>query len=360
VLDYIDYAGLTPNRSYGSFPDGQSFTRQEFTYVTPGATNNGASAPLSVCINEWMAGNTHTLVNPISGKYSDWFELYNYGTNSADLTGYYLTDNQTNRSNFEIPSGYSIPPRGFLLVWADGKTTNGTPDLHVSFKLDKSGESIGLYGADGNPVDYVIYGPQADDVSQGRYPDGDRAVIWAMPNPTPGAANQIPNTAPVLAQIGDQFIHVGQTLRLSVTATDAESAFQQLSFTLDSGAPIGATIDPVTGSFTWVATNAVVPSTNAVTVRVTDNGTPPLSGSASFSVIILPLPQLDSALAGSVLHLSFQGLPGRTYQVQFKDDLSDTGWTALTSSLPGTGALLEADDDLASRRQRYYRIVVGP
>ncbi len=36
VLDYVNYAGLHSDRSYGSFPDGQPFDRQEFFYVTPG------------------------------------------------------------------------------------------------------------------------------------------------------------------------------------------------------------------------------------------------------------------------------------------------------------------------------------
>ena len=40
VLDYVDYASLAPNYSYGSFPDAQSFVRQEFLIATPGGTNN--------------------------------------------------------------------------------------------------------------------------------------------------------------------------------------------------------------------------------------------------------------------------------------------------------------------------------
>src|SRR5204862_951453 len=116
VLDYVDYSGVTANRSYGSFPDGQSFDRQQFFYVTPGGINNATSAPLTVAINEVMAGNTHTLQDPLDGnKYDDWFELYNYGTNSADLSGYYLTDTLSNRFKSLIPSGYTIPPHGFLL-----------------------------------------------------------------------------------------------------------------------------------------------------------------------------------------------------------------------------------------------------
>ncbi|HVV73648.1 MAG TPA: lamin tail domain-containing protein, partial [Verrucomicrobiae bacterium] len=44
VLDYVDYAGLPPNTSYGSVPDGQSFDRQEFGSATPGGSNLLASA----------------------------------------------------------------------------------------------------------------------------------------------------------------------------------------------------------------------------------------------------------------------------------------------------------------------------
>src|SRR4029077_18593131 len=211
VLDYINYAGVGLNHSYGSFPDGQSFDRQEFFYVTPGGTNNGTSAPLSVVINEWMAGNTHTATNPLSGKYSDWFELYNSGTNTAVLGGYYLTDSLTNQFNYQIPAGYTIPPHGFLLVWADGKSTNGTADLHVPFKLSKSGEGLGLYGSDGNPVDFVNYGAQSDDISEGRYPDG-AVNRFFMPLPTPRTNNVIPNTAPVLGPTTNKLVHIGETV----------------------------------------------------------------------------------------------------------------------------------------------------
>ena len=55
----INYSDLTTNRSYGSFPDGQLLDRQEFYYVTPGTTNNGASAPLAVFINEWQDALIH-------------------------------------------------------------------------------------------------------------------------------------------------------------------------------------------------------------------------------------------------------------------------------------------------------------
>jgi hypothetical protein len=357
VLDFIDYTNLVPNRSYGSFPDGQGVDRRELFYPTPAGTNNGTSASLTVVINEWMAGNTHTLTNPLTGKYSDWFELYNYGTNPANLAGYYLTDSLTNQFKFPIPAGYVIPAGGFLLVWADGKTEVGTADLHISFKLSKAGESLGLYGPDGQPVDFFSYGAQTDDVSQGRFPDG-AAAFYSMPVPTPRAPNQIPNTAPRLTPIPDQYFHAGQTLRLTVTATDAESAFQSLLFSLDNP-PAQAGIDSGTGLLTWNLNNLPAPSTNRLSVRVTDNGLPPLSDTTFLTVIVLPPPQLHSGVpAGNILPLRFDALSGQTYQVQYKDSLRDAEWLPLTAALPGQGGTLEAADDMTGHSNRFYRLVV--
>ena len=127
--------------------------RQEFFFATPGTTNNGSSAPLSVVINEWMAANTHTIADPLDGnKFDDWFRLYNYGAITADLTGYYLTDSLTNQFDFQIPAGYTRS-RHWLPAGRLGRQEEHhrqVAGLHVNFKLSKSGTSIGLYGADGN------------------------------------------------------------------------------------------------------------------------------------------------------------------------------------------------------------------
>lgn len=45
VLDFLEYNNLLPDYSYGSFPDGQSFYRQQFVHATPGATNDGTIVP---------------------------------------------------------------------------------------------------------------------------------------------------------------------------------------------------------------------------------------------------------------------------------------------------------------------------
>ncbi|HYG33617.1 MAG TPA: lamin tail domain-containing protein, partial [Clostridia bacterium] len=358
VLDYVDYVNLTPNRSFGSYPDGQSFARQEFFYVSPGANNNGASAPLTVRINEWMAGNTRTLPNPLTGKYSDWFELYNYGTNTAYLGGYYLTDNLTNQFQFQIPPGYSIPPGGYLLVWADGRITNGTPDLHIDFKLSKSGESLGLFGSDGVAVDYVTYGTQTDDVSEGRYPDG-APNFYPMLTPTPRTRNVLANFPPALEPIADRFVILGQSLALSVVATDPDQPAQTLTYSLGSSTPAGASINSATGFLTWNPTTA--PSTNLFTVIVRDNGNPSLSVTQSFKVIVHLPPQLAGAfVTGNELRLSWGTLSGQSYQLEYCENLTLPQWSPLGGPVIGTGTVLEFPTDLTLSTLRFYRLRVLP
>jgi hypothetical protein len=126
VLDYVGYTNLLPHHSYGSFPDGQSFARKTTYRATPGWSNELAVTQLPLTINEWMAGNTRTLLNPSTGRYDDWFEIHNGGVSEADLGGLYLTDALSDPARSLIPPGTRIPARGFLLVWADG-LTNASP-----------------------------------------------------------------------------------------------------------------------------------------------------------------------------------------------------------------------------------------
>ena len=122
-------------------------------------------------INEWMAANTGSVSDPADGHFDDWFELFNAGPTPVDLSGYTLTDTLTNKTLFTIPTGYSVPAGGYLLVWADQDTSQNTtnsPDLHAGFKLSQAGEAIGLFAPDGTTIDTVTFGVQTNDVSQGR------------------------------------------------------------------------------------------------------------------------------------------------------------------------------------------------
>mgnify|MGYP003345615171 CR=1 FL=1 len=290
IIDYLSYRTPVAGRSYGSFPDGAVSGRRLFPVMTPGAPNDPAYPPLDVRINEWMADNATTLVDPADGQYQDWFELWNPADELADLSGCTLTDNAANPGQFKVPLGTVIPPHGFLLVWADGHPSqNGVdvPDLHVNFSLAKGGEIIALYGPDGGVIDAVGFGPQTADISQGRYPDG-APDIRSFTNATPRAANllRLPNTPPLLAQPPDRVVDEGVLLSFAAVAVDTDLPSQGLAYSLDAGAPEGASIDPHTGVFRWIPSESQGPGVYTLTLRVTDDGLPPLSDARLFKVTV--------------------------------------------------------------------------
>src|SRR4029079_9652003 len=65
----------------------------------------------------------------------------------------------------------------------------------------------------------------------------------------PASADSVPgNTAPVIRPVADLLIAGGDALDLRVSAADAQSPPQKLSFTLEGGLPPGMVIDPQTGA----------------------------------------------------------------------------------------------------------------
>jgi hypothetical protein len=320
-----------------------------------------------IYINEWMADNTFTIANPVGKAYEDWFELYNPGTNSVDLGGLFLADSITNKFQFEIPPGYIIPAGGFLLVWADNTPErNGTnqSDLHVNFQLNKRGEAIGLFGPDGTIIDFVAFGQQTNDVSEGRYPDGAANIVY-MPTATPRKANVSNlvqgNTPPVLGPLPDRRLVVGQTLSFIITAVDNDTPPQTLTFSLLTNAPTGAILSPA-GQFNWTPAPNQAPSTNVISLQVADNGTPPASATGQFTVFVGEPTKLAPGainIGNGQISFSFATLAGKTYQVQVKNNLNDASWSDLGQPQTATGAALSLSDNLQAHPQRFYRIRVG-
>jgi hypothetical protein len=142
-------------------------------------------SPLS--INECLAKNNSGIQDE-AGSFEDWVELYNAGSVSVNLAGYFLTDNLAKPTKWEFPE-VTIAAGGYLLIWADDDETNGL--LHASFKISAEGEVLGLFSpiADGNRLhDVISFGPQTADVSYGRQCDGETPWVF-FDVPTPGVSN---------------------------------------------------------------------------------------------------------------------------------------------------------------------------
>jgi len=195
---------------------------------------------ISLVINEFVASNNSSVQDP-QGQYDDWIEIYNFGSDAIDIGAFYLTDDLSVPAKWRIPDGIpaltTIPPHGYLLIWADNDTAYS--GLHANFRLSGGGEEIGLFDTDGSTlIDSVIFLDQTTDISYGRYPDAND--VWRfIAAPTPGQEN----TGGYLGIADDpKFSHEHgfYTTPFSVTlATETKGAV--IYYTLDGSEPYDTT-----------------------------------------------------------------------------------------------------------------------
>jgi len=124
------------------------------------------------------------------------------------------------------------------------------------------------------------------------------------------------NDPPIVEPIGDTSLDEGTLLSFNVIAYDTNDPPQTLAYSLDPGAPAGAAISD-TGLFTWTPGEADGPATHGITVRVTDDGFPPRSAAASFSVVVR---EVNSApTVTTILPQSFNEGSLKSFQVVATD-----------------------------------------
>src|ERR1035441_8838806 len=89
----------------------------------------------------------------------------------------------------------------------------------------------------------------------------------------------------MLSPIPNQSIYANTLLMFTASATDTDQPPQSLAFSLNSGAPAGASITSG-GVFTWTPTAAQAPGTYLVSVIVRDSGLPQISATNTFNVTV--------------------------------------------------------------------------
>jgi uncharacterized repeat protein (TIGR01451 family) len=163
--------------------------------------------------------------------------------------------------------------------------------------------------------------------------DGDPALS-GIESFTIAVAALETNRPPVLDEIANQNTEVGQTVTFTATASDPDQ--DDLTFSLDAGAREGATIDPVTGAFSFTPSAAEAGETLSITVRVTDDGDPALSDTEAFKITIQPLVEPQFTL--SAINGPDVGVPGqlRSYSVTFSDPDSRGSYTTTIDWGDGT------------------------
>ncbi len=147
---------------------------------------DGMGGTPELYINEFMADNLDYLVLDDDTS-PDWIEIYNASTTEVLLDDIYISDVLAAPTMWGLGVEGSIEAGGFLLLYADGETSEG----HLPFRLDKGGEDLGLFHFDGGEavtIDAVSYPSQPENQSSARSPDG--GAEWVITDsPTPGETN---------------------------------------------------------------------------------------------------------------------------------------------------------------------------
>ena len=170
----------------------------------------------------------------------------------------------------------------------------------------------------------------------------------------------VANSAPNLTPVPDQTINAGMMLTVTNVATDAEAPPQTLSFSMLAG-PTNSTLSAA-GIFSWRPPASQGGTTNPVSVKVADNGTPNLSATNQFIVMVNPVSKPGmGTISYEGTQLSFMitgGTTGPDYVVEASTNL--TVWQTLltTNSPPQPFAFTDTPPAVASKR--FYRVRLSP
>jgi hypothetical protein len=169
--DGTGHSIILSNPSYGE-GDPRAWDISTFAGGSPGAADTyPANRFGNVMINEILPH----IENPAVPQF---IELYNHGNTSNDISGCFLTDNALS-NQFVIPAGTVLGPGGFVSF----------NQSRLGFTLNGAGETLYLLSPDHTRIlDAVQFGPQADGVSWGRWPDGAKD-FYAFTTNTPGSNN---------------------------------------------------------------------------------------------------------------------------------------------------------------------------
>lgn len=194
LVQSVTYPPMRPGYSYAmdmNDPGKWSMTDR----YTPGFPNTDdgyaayqqfrhATSP--IYINEVMANNKATIKDE-DGDYSDWVELYNPTDQAVDITGWGLSNRESEPKHWVFPQ-MKIEAKQYLVVFLSHKdrSVSGN-ELHTNFRLNSFKDTLLLSNFLGQIVSEVQISNMKPDESLGRVPGSDQWQTFA--HPTPGFEN---------------------------------------------------------------------------------------------------------------------------------------------------------------------------
>jgi hypothetical protein len=319
------------NRMYFSTDGGATFS-------TGGALPAGGGAPRAVFGHE---GDI-------------WVPLGNNGLAHSTDSGASFTVNSSIKATF-VAAGKAAPGQSYPAIFVSA-TVGGVFGLYRSDDGGASWTSINDNQHQFGLGNGWIHCLCADQRVYGRVYFGTegRGVIYG---------DIVSNTAPVLNPISNVTTNVGGVVTNTAAASDAELSSQTLTFSLLSG-PASATFTKINGTnaaFNWQPQVTDANTTNLITLKVADNGTPSLSATQSFTITVNPLTQPTATsivLNNGQFGFQVSGQAGPDYAVQVSSNLFD--WSTLFISNSPAMPFSWTDTNAAALPAQFYRIKVGP
>ncbi len=366
VLDYLDYTNLGVNHSYGSFPDGQSFDRQEFALATPGGTNNAANPPSFIAYGipgSVYTQNFDTLPNPGPTSVNAANPVILGGVTYSLGNPYGFSDSIVDTGNgglglAQLQGWYGLSSLVSKFGATDGDQTTGG---EISFGLaDSSNRALGLLSTSST-------GPTAFGA---RFINQTAQTLNSLNVQLTGELwrqSDIPKLLECYYYIdptGDAPFSGAQTgllpaLSVSFSANaaavggvamDGTAAANQANLSIANQTianwPPGAAL--------WLVWQMTDPTGKAQGLAI-DNLT--FSAAAQSTTAGFPI---TFETTTTNLTISWFGAVGQTYQLEYKDDLRATSWTALGTPVAGTGTQLSFTNDFGQSAQRFFRLQVLP
>jgi hypothetical protein len=231
------------------------------------------------------------------------------------------------------------------------------PDAQqVTFALEPGSPA----GVSLDPLTGVLAWTPSEAEGPGTYIIGIRATDNGTPPLSTTASVSVfvteLNTPPALALIPARTVAAGSTVELDCQASDSDLPLQLLGYALVPPAPAGATVDPASGHFAWTTASGDS-GTNRITIRVTDDGVPPLSASRTFDIIVEAGFALTVTWTEASLSIQFPSVAGQSYRLEWTGSLGGGGWTGVGGEITAVGTSTSFELPLPSEPQSFYRVV---
>ena len=191
-------------------------------------------------------------------------------------------------------------------------------------------------------------GPSLQRIVAANY--GNDPVNWKAAAPSAGNTNSSSAPPVVTSHPQDSSVHAGETVAFTVAATGAGIlSYQWLSNNV-----------PLAGQ---TATNLVLTQVSTsyagnYRVQVANLGGSVLSDPATLTVSVPPTGSV-TLLGNTVARVSFSVIAGRTYQLEYRNDLLTGNWLPLGLPQLASSTVLITNDTLGPT-QRFYRLSVVP